>query len=116
MTLAEASSQGYAFYLTDGRLVFRTPYGQPHSLNSEVNVPTWTERCHVHVVNSGVPQQVNGVPVEVVHVTIYSRQSWVVLMVDLVVACSMGQYRSLQQLEISVGSWSNFQSWHLFKR
>lgn len=34
----------------------------------------------------------NGVPVEVVYVTIYSRQSWVVLMVDLVAACSMGQY------------------------
>ncbi|XP_056882144.1 uncharacterized protein LOC130522123 isoform X3 [Takifugu flavidus] len=32
---------------------------------------------------------VNGVPVEVVQVTIYSRQSWVVLMVDLVAACSM---------------------------
>lgn len=36
--------------------------------------------------------QVNGVPVEVVQVTIYSRQSWVVLMVDLVAACSMGWY------------------------
>ncbi|XP_056882143.1 uncharacterized protein LOC130522123 isoform X2 [Takifugu flavidus] len=67
MTLSEASMQGYTFYLTDGRLVFRTPYGQPHSLYSEVN----------------------GVPVEVVQVTIYSRQSWVVLMVDLVAACSM---------------------------
>lgn len=41
-------------------------------------------------------QQVNGVPVEVVYVTIYSRQSWLVLMVDLVAACSMGQYYNLR--------------------
>lgn len=40
MTLSEASMQGYTFYVTDGRLVFRTPYGQPHSLYSEVSVPT----------------------------------------------------------------------------
>ncbi|KAF0029252.1 hypothetical protein F2P81_018357 [Scophthalmus maximus] len=33
--------------------------------------------------------EVNGVPVEVVHATLFSRQSWVVLMVDLVAACSM---------------------------
>ncbi|KAM6960327.1 uncharacterized protein LKV04_021885 [Tautogolabrus adspersus] len=67
MNLSEARMQGYVFDLTDGRLVFRTPYGQPDSFSTEVN----------------------GVPVEVVHATIFSRQSWVVLMVDLVAACSM---------------------------
>uniref|UniRef100_A0A8P4KEK4 ZP domain-containing protein n=1 Tax=Dicentrarchus labrax TaxID=13489 RepID=A0A8P4KEK4_DICLA len=67
MNLSEAHKQGYAFDLTDGRLVFRTPYGQPDSLSTTVN----------------------GVPVEVVHATLFSRQSWVVLMVDLVAACSM---------------------------
>ncbi|XP_035503298.2 uncharacterized protein LOC118318071 isoform X3 [Scophthalmus maximus] len=67
MDLSDAHKQGYVFDLTDGRLVFRTPYGQPDSISTEVN----------------------GVPVEVVHATLFSRQSWVVLMVDLVAACSM---------------------------
>eukprot|EP00064_Thunnus_orientalis_P016110 superscaffoldBa00003122_g16173 len=67
MNLSEAHEKHYAFDLTDGRLVFRTPYGQPDSFSTTVN----------------------GVPVEVVHATLFSRQSWVVLMVDLVAACSM---------------------------
>ncbi|XP_056225237.1 uncharacterized protein LOC130164493 [Seriola aureovittata] len=67
MNLSEAQKQGYEFDLTDGRLVFRTPYGQPDCFSTEVN----------------------GVPVEVVHATLFSRQSWVVLMVDLVAACSL---------------------------
>ncbi|XP_030286619.1 uncharacterized protein LOC115589691 [Sparus aurata] len=67
MALSDARKQGYAFDLTDGRLVFRTPYGQPDSFSTTVN----------------------GVPVEVVHATLFSRQTWAVLMVDLVAACSM---------------------------
>ncbi|XP_022616452.1 uncharacterized protein LOC111233007 [Seriola dumerili] len=67
MTLSDARKQGYVFDLTAGRLVFRTPYGQPDSFSTEVN----------------------GVPVEVVHASMFSRQSWFVLMVDLVAACSM---------------------------
>ncbi|KAM6960376.1 uncharacterized protein LKV04_021942 [Tautogolabrus adspersus] len=69
MSLSEARMQGYVFDLTDGRLVFRTPYGQPDSFSTEVN----------------------GVQVEVVHATLFSRQSWVVLMVDLMAACSMNE-------------------------
>ncbi|XP_072232260.1 zona pellucida protein AX 4 [Leuresthes tenuis] len=69
MNLTEAREQGYLFDLKHGRIVFRTPYGQPDSYNTEVN----------------------DVPVEVVHATVFSRQSWVVLMVDLVAACSMNQ-------------------------
>ncbi|CAJ1086212.1 uncharacterized protein LOC117807238 [Xyrichtys novacula] len=69
MNLTEAREKGYVFDLTDGRLVFRTQYGQPDSFSTEMN----------------------GVPVEVVHATLFSRQSWVVLMVDLVAACSMDQ-------------------------
>ncbi|KAG7497090.1 hypothetical protein JOB18_031489 [Solea senegalensis] len=67
MNLSDARKQGYAFDLTERRLVFRTPYGQPDSFSIEVN----------------------DVPVEVVHATLFSRQSWVVLLVDLVAACSM---------------------------
>ncbi|XP_062240099.1 uncharacterized protein LOC133949985 [Platichthys flesus] len=69
MELSEARTQGYLFDLTTGRLVMRTPYGQPHSFNKEVN----------------------GVPVEVVHATLFSRQSWVVLMVHLEAACSISE-------------------------
>lgn len=36
MNLSEARKLGYVFALTDGRLVFRTPYEQPHSLSTEV--------------------------------------------------------------------------------
>ncbi|KAF3837108.1 hypothetical protein F7725_004572 [Dissostichus mawsoni] len=64
---------GYVFLLTEGRLVFRAPYGQPDSFSTERSL------------------QINGVPVEAVHATIFSRQSWVVLMVDLVAACSMDE-------------------------
>ncbi|XP_034082260.1 uncharacterized protein LOC117552758 isoform X1 [Gymnodraco acuticeps] len=69
MNISDARKQGYAFLFTEGRLVFRAPYGQPESFSTEVN----------------------GVPVEAVHATIFSRQSWVVLMVDLVAACSMDE-------------------------
>ncbi|XP_008281069.1 zona pellucida protein AX 4 [Stegastes partitus] len=66
ITMSQARKKGYVFDLTDGRLVFRTPYGQPESSSTEMN----------------------GVPVEVVHATVFSRQRWLVLMVDLVAACS----------------------------
>uniref|UniRef100_A0A3P8SFM8 Zona pellucida protein AX 4 n=1 Tax=Amphiprion percula TaxID=161767 RepID=A0A3P8SFM8_AMPPE len=66
MKLSQARTQGYGFDLTNGRLVFRAPYGQPE-----------------------VSLQVNGVPVEMVHATVFSRQRWTVVMVDLVAACSM---------------------------
>lgn len=35
---SEAEEQGYVFELTEGRLVFRTPYGQPDSFRTEVPV------------------------------------------------------------------------------
>ncbi|KAF3837102.1 hypothetical protein F7725_004566 [Dissostichus mawsoni] len=79
MNISDARKQGYVFLLTEGRLVFRAPYGQPDSFSTERSL------------------QVNGVPVEAVHATIFSRQSWVVLMVDLVAACSMGQYLNIFQ-------------------
>ncbi|XP_028994635.1 uncharacterized protein LOC114848361 [Betta splendens] len=66
MSLSEARKQDYVFEVTGGRLVFRTPYGQRNSVLTEVN----------------------DVPVEMVHATLFSRQSWVVLMVDMVAACS----------------------------
>ncbi|KAK9523137.1 hypothetical protein VZT92_019554 [Zoarces viviparus] len=98
MALSDARKKGYAFGLTDGRLVFRTPYGQPESFSTEVN----------------------GVSVEEVHATLFSRQSWVVLMVDLVTACSMYEgsyddsgymvwqtpevpYRSLHGTQVNIG-------------
>ncbi|XP_026208317.1 uncharacterized protein LOC113157204 isoform X2 [Anabas testudineus] len=67
MSLSETHRRGYVFQLTDGRLVFRTPYGQPDSFITVVD----------------------GIPVEVVHATLFSRQSWVVLLVNMEAACSM---------------------------
>ncbi|XP_028994655.1 uncharacterized protein LOC114848373 [Betta splendens] len=67
MNLSEAHRRGYVFDLTEGRLVFRTPYRQPDSFITVMN----------------------DVPVEMVHATLFSRQRWVVLMVDMVAACSM---------------------------
>lgn len=40
ISISEASVLGYAFLLTDGRLVFRTPHAQPHSLSTEVRLQT----------------------------------------------------------------------------
>lgn len=37
LTLNDARRQDYVFDLTAGRLVFRTPYGQPHAITTEVN-------------------------------------------------------------------------------
>ncbi|CAB1423933.1 unnamed protein product [Pleuronectes platessa] len=67
MNLSVAREQGYSIEMTDRRIVIRTAYGQPHSSSLEVN----------------------GVPVEVVHATLFSKQSWVFIIVDLVAACSM---------------------------
>uniref|UniRef100_A0A3B3WD46 Uncharacterized protein n=1 Tax=Poecilia mexicana TaxID=48701 RepID=A0A3B3WD46_9TELE len=74
MNLSQARQEGYIFDHVHDRIVFRTPYGQPESYHTEVT----------------------GVPVEVVHATVFSRQSWVVVMVDLIAACSMdeGSYDS----------------------
>uniref|UniRef100_H3BXU9 ZP-domain containing protein Ig-like domain-containing protein n=1 Tax=Tetraodon nigroviridis TaxID=99883 RepID=H3BXU9_TETNG len=74
MNLSEAFRQGYVFQVTDGRLVFRTVYGQLDSVATEVS----------------------GVPVEVVRATVYSRHGWVMFLVDLVATCSMheGAYQS----------------------
>lgn len=38
MNLSDAFRHGYAFQVTDGRLVFRTAYGQEDSVSTEVNV------------------------------------------------------------------------------
>ncbi|XP_005751610.1 uncharacterized protein LOC102201106 [Pundamilia nyererei] len=67
MNVSQARKRGYMFDSRDGRLLFRTPYGQPDSLSTEVE----------------------DVPVEAVYATVFSRQNWVVLMVDLLAACSM---------------------------
>uniref|UniRef100_A0A3B4B7N4 Uncharacterized protein n=1 Tax=Periophthalmus magnuspinnatus TaxID=409849 RepID=A0A3B4B7N4_9GOBI len=66
-SLKTARHSDYVFDLTHGRLMFRTPYGQPHSFIAVLD----------------------GVPVEVVHATLFSRQSWLVLLIDLITACSM---------------------------
>ncbi|RVE60504.1 hypothetical protein OJAV_G00181740 [Oryzias javanicus] len=69
MNFTEARKQGYLLELTNGRFVFRTPYGQPDSYITKEN----------------------GVQVEVVHASIFSRRGWFVIIVDLVAACSTNQ-------------------------
>ncbi|XP_052315582.1 uncharacterized protein LOC118392015 isoform X5 [Oncorhynchus keta] len=68
MSPSEARELGYVFYLTQGRLVFRSPY-TPGSVMGSVTM-------------------VNGTLVEVVYLILVSRQRWMVIMVNLVVACS----------------------------
>uniref|UniRef100_A0A8C8IE05 ZP-domain containing protein Ig-like domain-containing protein n=1 Tax=Oncorhynchus tshawytscha TaxID=74940 RepID=A0A8C8IE05_ONCTS len=64
MSFSEARELGYVFHLTRGRLVFRSPY---------------------------TPRSINGSVVEVVHPILFSRQRWVVMMVDWIVACSTNE-------------------------
>nr|XP_029522651.1 uncharacterized protein LOC115133518 isoform X1 [Oncorhynchus nerka] len=66
MSFSEARELGYVFHLTQGRLVFRSPY-TPRSVMGSVSM-------------------ING-SVVVVHPILFSRQRWVVMMVDWVVAC-----------------------------
>lgn len=40
--------------------------------------------------------QVSGVAVEVIHATVFFRQGWTVVIVDLVAACSMGVFAGIQ--------------------
>ncbi|XP_055794625.1 uncharacterized protein LOC129865692 [Salvelinus fontinalis] len=68
MSLSEARELGYVFYLTQGRLVFRSPY-TPGSVMGSITM-------------------VNGMLVEMVYPILVSRQRWLVIMVNLAVACS----------------------------
>uniref|UniRef100_A0A3P9KKL7 Zona pellucida protein AX 4 n=1 Tax=Oryzias latipes TaxID=8090 RepID=A0A3P9KKL7_ORYLA len=97
MNFTEARKQGYVFELKNGRFVFRTPYGQPNSFITKDN----------------------GVQVEVVQASVFSRRGWFVIIVDLVTACSIDQgmlsdgymmwdtpealYSSLGSTQISIG-------------
>nr|XP_015832716.2 uncharacterized protein LOC107397291 [Nothobranchius furzeri] len=97
MNLSQARKKGYTFDLMHDRIVFRTSYEKPESYRVEVS----------------------DVPVEVVHATLFSRKSWIVLMVDLIAACSMDEgsydsgyvlwktpealYSSYNRTQISVG-------------
>ncbi|KAK7909816.1 hypothetical protein WMY93_014500 [Mugilogobius chulae] len=67
MSLEEARSVGYTLNMTDSRLVLRAAYGQPHSFIT----------------------MIDGVAVEVLHAILFSRQDWLVLLIDLVSACTM---------------------------
>ncbi|XP_062372155.1 uncharacterized protein LOC134059708 [Sardina pilchardus] len=66
LSLDEAREQGYRLHFTPGRVLLRMPYGKLLSHDS----------------------MINGVPVEVVHAVLFSRQRWSVVMFDLVAACS----------------------------
>uniref|UniRef100_A0A672JWJ7 Uncharacterized LOC107597052 n=1 Tax=Sinocyclocheilus grahami TaxID=75366 RepID=A0A672JWJ7_SINGR len=70
MSTENAATLGYFIMVTPGRLVFRTTFGQRHAS----------------------VKMVNGVAVEVIRATVFFRQNWMVVMVDLVAACSLGTF------------------------
>lgn len=45
INISEASRRGYEFHLTEGRLAFRTPYGQPDSFAAQVNITFKLNQC-----------------------------------------------------------------------
>ncbi|XP_026122607.1 zona pellucida protein AX 4 isoform X10 [Carassius auratus] len=67
MSVEDAATLGYIIMVTPGRLVFRTTFGQ---LYASVKM-------------------VNGAAVEVIQATVFFRQNWMVVMVDLVATCSL---------------------------
>lgn len=92
MNISEASRSGYEFHLTEGRLAFRTSYGQLDSVGAQVNVQS-TYLPGTKCALAGFEcQQVNGVPVESVHAILFSRQGWIIIIVDLLAACSTREY------------------------
>nr|XP_015196192.1 PREDICTED: uncharacterized protein LOC107076608 [Lepisosteus oculatus] len=66
MNTSYAWSQGYVMGSTPGRVVFRSPYGQPLS----------------ELV------MVNGIQVETIHATIFYRQKWMLVLIDMSTACT----------------------------
>ncbi|XP_043101616.1 zona pellucida protein AX 4 isoform X2 [Puntigrus tetrazona] len=69
MSTEKAATLGYFIMLTPGRLVFRTTFGQPHASL----------------------KMVNSVAVEVIQATVFFRQNWMVVMVDLIAAYSLDE-------------------------
>lgn len=69
LKLGEGGLNGYSFTATDNRLVFRAAYGQPHSSKTVIG----------------------GISVEVVHAILFSRQEWMVLLVDLIASCTVAE-------------------------
>ncbi|XP_036404341.1 uncharacterized protein LOC118791167 [Megalops cyprinoides] len=67
MPISEARLLGYVMSATAERIVFRAGYGQPHS----------------------TIKMMNGIPVEVLHATVFFRQKWMVVMMDIVAACTL---------------------------
>ncbi|XP_063043236.1 uncharacterized protein LOC134437670 [Engraulis encrasicolus] len=69
LSLTKARQLGYRLHFAPGRVVLRTPYNGPLSLLTTVD----------------------GVPVEVVHAVLFSRQRWSAVIFDLVAVCSADQ-------------------------
>ncbi|KAK7171029.1 hypothetical protein R3I94_001054 [Phoxinus phoxinus] len=69
MSTEDAAALGYFIMITPGRLVFRTTFGQPYAS----------------------VKMIGGVAVEVIQATVFFRQNWVVVMVELVASCSLDQ-------------------------
>ncbi|XP_048105895.1 uncharacterized protein LOC125298956 isoform X1 [Alosa alosa] len=67
MSFTDALDQGYRLDTSPTRVVFRTTYRQPHSQTVLVD----------------------GVATEVINATVYYRQKWVVIMLDLSAACTI---------------------------
>ncbi|KAG1959281.1 zona pellucida sperm-binding protein [Pimephales promelas] len=67
MSPDNAAALGYYFMITPGRLVFRTTFGQPYA---SVKMD-------------------RGVAVEVIQATVFFKQNWMVVMVELVASCSL---------------------------
>ncbi|XP_035264198.1 uncharacterized protein LOC118222599 [Anguilla anguilla] len=66
MSIDDARMHGYVIDATEERIVFRAAYAQP---DSEIKM-------------------INGIPVEVVHATVFFRRSWMVMIIDLTGACT----------------------------
>ncbi|XDV18957.1 hypothetical protein PO909_024543 [Leuciscus waleckii] len=69
MSPEDAAALGYFIIITPGRLVFRTTFGQPYAS----------------------VKMVSGVSVEVIQATVFFRQKWMFVMVDLVASCSLDE-------------------------
>lgn len=96
MSIQDAANQGYFIMLTASRIVFRTSFGQPHASITMVWRFLLVLFLKVSVCDSWSSHpnwfQVNGVAVEVIQCTVFFRLSWMVVMVDLVAACSLGKH------------------------
>lgn len=76
---------------TPNRVVFRSAYKQPHSTITQAGETGVNVKCEGYKIIPGIVfPQIDGIDVEVIHMAVFFRQKWAVVMLDTSAACTIG--------------------------